>query len=126
MALPTGTGSEILKRTTINNQSNTATAFRWDGLATTGTSSYTVPALHIITVLNIIIAENSGGDEEFKLYGDTGAGSIYLVTRKALPTNDTFVWNDKVVLHPGDKLSINFFAATNIDIWCSFIDQDWT
>ena len=51
MAYPTGSGSEILRRGIISPQSNSATAFRFDGTSpTVGTASYTVPALHIITM----------------------------------------------------------------------------
>ena len=70
MGYPTGSGSEVLKRTTINGQTDTATSFRWDGtMATTGTSSYTVEALHIVTVLNITFAETAGAAESIYMYG---------------------------------------------------------
>ena len=63
LAITTGAGSEVLYRTTINTQAQTVTAFRWDKTnATTGTSSgtgYVVPADHIITVLSIVINNNS-------------------------------------------------------------------
>ena len=53
MAIPAQSvsGSEVLRRECIESQSNSQTAFRFDTQhPTTGTSSYTVPALHIITV----------------------------------------------------------------------------
>ena len=129
MAYPTGTGSEVLKRTTINAQEHVATAFRWDGTqATTGTSSYTVPALHIITVLSVIICDNANNDRTdiMYMYDDAGGDNIYLMQAQPIAAYETFVWNDKFVLQGGDKLVVNTSAAgANHDFLCTFIDQNW-
>ena len=127
MAIPSGSGTEVLKRTTINAQSSTGTALRWDGtMASTGTSTYTVPSLHIITVLNIIFEENGSAAEQLQMYAYDGANNIYIFQAQDLPANGTFVWNDKIVLYGGDKLVISTAGAADVDIWCSYIDQDWT
>ena len=127
MAYPTGTGTEVLKRTTIHAQSNTNTSFRWDGtMATTGTSSYSVTALHIITVLSVVLVEQGNVAEIFDLFTHDGANYIVLVQQQALTAYQTFIWNDRVVLIGGDKLLVNCASAANVDFLCSYIDQDWS
>ena len=127
MAYPTGTGTEVLKRTTIHAQSDTASSFRWDGtMATTGTSSYTVTALHIITVLSISINEQGNAAELVDMYVYDGANDIWLLKAQDLAAYDTFVWNDKFVLIGGDKLYVNCGSSANVDFLCSYIDQDWS
>ena len=129
MAYPTGSGSEVLKRTSIHAQSNTATAFRWDGtMATAGTSTYTVTANHILTILNIIFTEAAGADEQIHMYVVNGDDSqeIKLISYQSIPDNGTFVWNEKLVLKGGDKLVVNAQDSSNIDCLCSYIDQDWS
>ena len=126
MGIPTGGGTEVLKRTTINSQSNTATAFRWDGtMATTGTSTYTVPANHIITVISIIFSEQGGAAESISLLLNDGTNNISLMDQ-SIPSLGTFIWNDKFVLTGGDKLTAVLSNAGNVDILLSYIDQDWT
>ena len=130
MAYPTGTGSEILARTTIHAQSNVTTAFRFDGtMATTGTSTgvdYDVPALHIITVLSIIITEQGGAAETFGFYMNDGGRNIQLLESQAIGVYGTFVWNDRFVIKGGDFLYANLANTGNVDFLCTYIDQDWT
>ena len=126
MAYPTGTGTEVLKRTTIHAQSNTASSFRWDGtMATTGTSSYTVTALHIITVLSIIVYEAAGVAEVISMYMYDGANNINMLLQ-SIGSQETFVWNDRFVLIGGDKLIVNCSSSANVDFLCTYIDQDWS
>ena len=127
MAYPTGTGTEVLKRTTIHAQGSTATSFRWDGtMATTGTSSYTVTALHIITVLSVIACEQGSAAEIINVYINDGSNNISIFSSQAIGSLDTFVWNDKFVLIGGDKLAVDIESAANVDFLCTYIDQNWT
>tara|TARA_R110000824_G_scaffold324575_1_gene511554 strand:+ start:68 stop:451 length:384 start_codon:yes stop_codon:yes gene_type:complete len=127
MAYPTGSGSEILARTTIGAQSSTATSFRWDGtMATLGTSSYTVPALHIITVLNIIACSQASVTEYINIRLNDGVSNKYILDSAAIGGRQTFVFSDKLVLIGGDKLEVFTDAATDIHFICNYIDQDWT
>ena len=127
MAYPTGTGTEVLKRTTIHAQSNTSTSFRWDGtMATTGTSSYTVTALHIITVLNIIACEQGAAAETINLILNDGVSNKFILEAVAVGASETFVFSDKLVLIGGDKLEVNCDSSANIDFICNYIDQDWS
>ena len=126
MAIPSGTGTEVLKRSIMNAASNTATAFRWDGtMATTGTSTYTVPANHIITVISIIFSEQGGADESISMLLNDGTNNISLMDQ-SIPSLGTFIWNDKFVLTGGDKLTAVLSNAGNVDVLLSYIDQDWT
>ena len=126
MAYPTGSGSETLFRGSISGQSNDATAFRWDRTnATTGTETYVVPALHIITVVSIFINNIDNDAREFDLLINDGANDIYLINDQAIGGDATFILNDRLVLVAGDKLIFRA-SAGNLDAYCSFIDQDWS
>jgi len=126
MAIPSGSGTEVLNRTTIKSQSTSQTAFRWDGTnATLATNSYTVPANHIITVLSIVFTEQGGGTKTFELDAYDGSNSIALLQSQTISGFGTFVWNDKIVLRPSDKLLFTA-SGSGIDAYCTFIDQDWS
>ena len=62
MAIPSGSGSEVLKRGTFTVTSTTDTKIL-DGVAN-----------HIYTVLSIIITETAGNSETFGLFLDPSAG----------------------------------------------------
>ena len=127
MAIPSGSGTEVIKRALITNQSNDPTAFRWDGTApTVGTETYTVPANHIITVLSIIFCEQGNAAETISLYINDGSNNHQIIQYQDLPAHGTFVWNDKFVLTGGDKLISHLSSAGNCDIILSYIDQDWS
>jgi len=129
VAYPTGSGSEILRRGGIHNQANDITAFRWNGThPTTGDETYAVPANHIITLLNFSVCEMADQNgKTFQLWimvaGSTG---INIVQDVAVNAKQTYVWDDRIVLHPGDILKIEATASSNFDIVYSYIDQDWT
>ena len=128
MAYPSGSGSEILRRGAIHNQVATTTSFRFDGTSpTTGTSSYDVPANHIISLINFSVTEmaNQNG-KKWWFWLDLSGTEIKFNQSVVLNANQTFVWDDRLILHPGDKLMINADASSNFDIFYSYIDQDWT
>ena len=127
MAYPSGSGSERLQRGTIHNMVNADTAFRFDGgLTATGTSSYTVPANHIITVLKIIITEVSNAARTFQLIVIAGGVNMNLLYQQNIPARGTFIWNEKLVLHPTDKLLLGGSASANFDVHYTYVDQDWS
>ena len=117
MALPTGSGSEILKRVTTTGDHDSAQTI------------LTVSALHICTILNVSICENAGNAETFYLFmtdADNSNRIIYLTRGTALAGNATFVWNDKFVLYPADTLKLTTAGTSDLNILVSYIDQDWT
>ena len=126
MAYPTGSGSEILRRGIISPQSNSATAFRFDGTSpTVGTASYPVPALHIITMLSIILCEKSNATRTFTLYAHDGTTQANIIEAQSVGAYETFVFSDKFVLIGGDNLKINCSASSNFQINYMYIDQNW-
>jgi hypothetical protein len=126
MAIPSyGTaGTEVLYRTTINALAAVDTSFRWDRTnATTGTSSYVVESNHIVTVLSIVFCNTAATDRTFEIKLNNGADDIYLLTATPIGAIATYVWNDKFVLVAGDKITVAGSSGSNIDCWCTYIDQ---
>jgi hypothetical protein len=116
MAIPSGSGSEVLTRGTFTITGTTDTKIL-DGVAN-----------HIYTVLSIIIVETAGAAEIFNLFVDpSAAGTDYeLLSDQALGANETFVWNDRLVLVGTDELNVTMTSASSTDIYISYIDQDWS
>ena len=115
--IPSGNGSEVLKRASYHALSNA-----WQTMIT-GVAN------HIYTVLNITWAEEGGNPEGIGLRVDiSAAGSNQVVLMNngtSLPAYETFIWNDRIVLTGTDKLEV-YSTAGNVDIYVSYIDQDWT
>ena len=126
MAYPTGSGSEILRRGVISPQANSATAFKFDGTSpSVGTATYTVPALHIITMLSIFICEQANAAETFTMWVVSNSNEMKLLQGQSLGARETFVWNDRFTLIGGDALHIGTGNAANVDVYYSYIDQSW-
>ena len=43
-----------------------------------------------------------------------------------LPSESTFVWSDRFSFDGDKKLATGALATANIDVICTYIDQDWT
>ena len=127
MAIPSTTGSELLRRGGIATQSSTATAFKFDGTSPSpGTATDVVPALHIITMISIIICEKSSSIQNFTLYANDGATQCNLIEAQVLQSKETFVFSDKFCLIGGDWLKINGDSGSNFQILYTYVDQDWS
>ena len=127
MAVPTGSGTEVLRNGVWSTQSTDVTSFAFDTSSPTlGDETDTVPANNIITVIYINWCETAGDPEEFHMWADTGGGSIYLLDHQALAGYSTFVWNTKFVLHGGDWLKTDTGSSADIDVQYSYLDQDWS
>jgi len=115
MAIPSGSGTEVLKRHYVHNNSDAWTA------VITGVAN------HIYTVLSVSCADQGGTAETIYIRVDINDSGtpIYLVSNESLPGHGTFVWNDKFVLTGTDVLEI-YNTAGNVDWYVSYIDQDWT
>ena len=116
MAIPSGSGTEVLKRGTFTVTDTTDTKII-DGVAN-----------HIYTVLSISVAETAGNAETFDLFLDPSAGGTdyEILSDQAIGANETFIWNDKLVLSGTDHLCMITANSANIDVTISYIDQDWT
>ena len=115
MAIPSGSGTEVLKVSTATITTNSAT------------NLITGVANHIYTVLSINICENANAFEYMDLYvHDDGSTIYYLLRNHALPAYGTFVYNDKVVLSGTDRLTLQFGSSCDVDVVVSYIDQDFS
>jgi|6_EtaG_2_1085325.scaffolds.fasta_scaffold183188_2 hypothetical protein len=117
MAIPSGSGTEVLKRAALNITAADGDAKIIDGVAN-----------HIYTVLSIFVFNDHATDNaEIEIYVNESATTPRKIV-EGLPliaANSTFVWNDKFVLTGTDELMVN----TNKDngyFYVSYIDQDWT
>ena len=117
MAIPSGSGTEVLKRGVFTVTDTTDTKII-DGVAN-----------HIYTVLSITITETAGNAETFGLFLDpSAAGTDYeiLSLATALGADQTYVFNDRLVLSGTDELNFKAGATCDIDVVISYIDQDWS
>ena len=123
MAYPSGSGSEILRRGAIHAQAGgNTTAFTWDGTSPTmGTDTYTVPTNHIITVLTIVITDQTNTTKWFNLW----VNDISFLKQQGVAPDSTYIWNDRFVLHPADKLYIDGQTSANFDVFYTYLDQNW-
>jgi hypothetical protein len=116
MAIPSGSGTEVLKRVAFHANNNT-----WRTLIT-GVAN------HIYTILSIVASEQANAAETIAIRIDldaAGSSQIYLTPSTSLAGQETFVWNDKFVLTGTDKLEI-YNSAGDVDWYVTYIDQDWT
>tara|TARA_R110002020_G_scaffold349460_4_gene563046 strand:+ start:689 stop:1030 length:342 start_codon:yes stop_codon:yes gene_type:complete len=111
MALPTGSGSEILGNI-VGSHTTAAT-----------TTILTVPALHIYTILSMSFCRNGGTANTISIHARDSADRT-LVYSETL-SESTFVWNDRLVLMPADSLKLECSATAEVDFWISYIDQNW-
>ena len=115
MAIPSGSGTEVLKRAYFNGNLNTAPTLI-NGVAN-----------HIYTIISIIVCEAAGAAEVLTIYTDfDGSGQTILYHDIALPEKGTFVANDRFVLTGTDHLVVYSDGSSDCDVWISYIDQDWT
>ena len=128
MALPTGSGSEILCRGSVNELENQTTALDFAGNAETTKNQTTnvVPALNIITLLSLTCYEVENTTTNGIIMTSYNGTNWINILRQPVGQKETFVWNDRIVLYPGDKLAVEALIANDIEIWYSYIKQDWS
>lgn len=130
MALPTGSGSELIQ------------SAHFSGIgATSGgiTDLITGVDLHIYTVLSVIITNKTTRDNDtlnLYLYGYGGGNNedLYYLYQKVAGSKETFVWNDKFSFHgKGSNSGVQKLRfgtagdnASSFDVHVTYIDQDWT
>ena len=119
MAIPSGSGTEVLKRSYV------------DGSSDSEQTLITGVANHVYTVLSIVAHEMANhADARVRLYIDYNAGGTDLrLGDETVGAYNTFIWNDKIVLTGTDKLhflGLSSLGTANYDVWCTYIDQDWT
>jgi len=131
MAIPSGSGTEVLKNGVIKTNS-TWTYIRWDERITasgnaSGTGTTAVPANCIITILNMTVNNTHSSALDFALRANVGStDSVYIMNHAgtSIEPYKTFVFSDKFVLSPDNELQV--YSSQNADIYFSYIYQDWT
>jgi len=119
MALPSGSGSELIKTTQLTAITNSVQTL------------ITGVANHIYTVLSIIVCEtiDDTGDKIHIYLADSDGSSnpVYIVRDQTVTAGETFVFNDKFSYTGGtQKLQIIANGSANFDAICTYIDQDWS
>ena len=113
MTIPTGGGTEVLKRVTSHNNNGLDEILAGE-------------LLHIYTILSIIFANNTTvTTESIQISVNDGSNDIVIVGYTVIPSYGTFVFNDKFVMEGDDDLDL-YNGHTNGDWYVSYIDQDWT
>jgi len=110
-----GTGTEVLRRKFVHANSNADVAL------ITGVTD------HIFTLLSVVLCELGGAAETFSLYidPDTGVNNIYLTNEAPISAKGTYVFTEKIVITNTDTLYV-WSSTGNVDIYCSYIDQDFS
>ena len=131
MAIPSGSGTEVLRRNSIVNQSTSDTSIDWAQAVqtTAGNSSGTVavPANVIITILTITVCNRSGDTRTIDLRIDRAVShsAIRILANQSIESEGTFVFSDKLVLRENDTLTFDA-SGTSMDVHVNYIYQDWT
>ena len=68
------------------------------------------------------------GTTNFVLYSDISSVEYKFLQSHYINEQDTYVWDDKIVLHPGDSLKTYCpgQGSARMDVYYSYIEQDWT
>ena len=122
MAIPSGSGTEVLKSVYMEGMTNS------DITLIAGDSN------KIRTILTVSFTDMSGDGDPIQMWVDAGYADansasnedIYIINRQQVPGLGTFVWNDKFVLYGLDALKVKAYSAGDIDVHCSYIEQDWS
>ena len=116
MAIPSGSGTEILKVAHVAGVTNS------ENVLINGVAN------HIYSILSISVCETAGAAETFDLYiDDDGGGTDYeILSDQAIGANETFIWNERLVLSGTDHLCRITASSANIDVVITYIDQDWS
>ena len=111
--IPTGSGSERLRRATIH----TLNADYQEILSGT--------AGHIYTILSIIFCDASNVAGTINIRMNNGTADVHLVIAQSHSGFGTFVFNDKFVMEEDDDLDV-YNSVADGDWIITYIDQDWT
>jgi hypothetical protein len=116
MAIPDGSGSEVLK-VFVSNVTDATEQLLISGIAD-----------HIYSVLSVTVCETGDAAETFEMYVADNGGTTdhHYLKDQALGAKETFVWNERIVISGTDQLIVKCLASCAISITCSYIDQDWT
>ena len=80
---------------------------------------------HTYVILSIIITETAGAAETVDIFiDDDGVGTDYeVLSDQAIGANETFVFNDRLVIEDTDHLCAQTANSANVDITVNYLDQ---
>ena len=80
---------------------------------------------HTYVILGMTICETAGAAETVDLYiDDDGGGTDYeILSDQAVGANETFVFNDRLVIEDTDHLCAATANSANVDIIVNYLDQ---
>ena len=109
MAIPSGSGTEVLK----------GVGFSYSSVATN--SSITAGTHEILTILSATFTA-TGGANNISILVD----NQYIVYNTAIPSSGTFVWDNQLIIQAGDIYKIRIHTATEVMCYVNYILQDWS
>ena len=112
MDLPSASGTEVLIGATA------------DGVANSYHKILDGEANHIYTILSMVVFAHAAATVEICMNPSAGT-RIWLFSDIAIPANDTFLLNDKIVLTGTDEIEVKT-GSGSVDLVLSYIDQNWT
>ena len=113
MAIPSGSGTEVLKRKT--KVANNAGWFE----------ILSGEANHIYTVLSIIFVNRTTSSYVIEIQVNDGSNDCTILGSTTVGSHGTFVWNDKFVMEEDDDLDV-YNGHSDGDWYVSYIEQDWS
>ena len=117
MAIPSGSGTEVIKYTALQ------------GVSTTTQTLITGVTNHIYTIISVVITEcaNSSTEKFFMgMFDSDGTSNEHVIKHWTdIPANGTFVWNDKFCIAGDDILKCSTGSASTFDVLCTYIDQQF-
>ena len=114
MAIPSGSGTEVLKTITQT---------------ITGALTITPTDDHIYVILNIIVKNNHSSSTHFdiKVSDDSASAYQWILESQSLAQDKTFVWNDRLILYDDTaRLMIDTNSTDQLHMTINYIDQDWS
>jgi len=126
MAIPSGSGTEVLRNGFINSNNNATAYLDFGGTNissgnTSGTIS--VPNHCIVTILNIIAFSAVAQSVRSRI--SVGGTTVINLFDHTVGIDDTFVFSEKIVLRYNDQLQL--INSGNWADWSvNYIYQDWS
>ena len=128
MAIPSTSGTEVLKRNSVKSDGAAWTAIDWQDSQTDpgNDGNITVPTGHIFIIMGWTVL-NTDAQRHFhvKITNSGHDDDIYLCEGVTLLQQEIFTWNDTIILHHLD--TFNFYASgANLNLYISYLDQNWS
>ena len=111
MSLPSGVGTEVLRRATLHDNTGYNTILS----GSTG---------HVYVIVSLIFCNNTGTTYGCAIRVNDGTNNIELTTTggQSVAPDETYVWNDRFIIEEDDDLLVTNDHADG-DWYLTYIDQ---